>query len=147
MASPTLRIVRGLLSGSTVSRPASPTPMMAGELNSPPLAYQSMPSEGILPSRRSPICHPLGLMEKCGSLMCGIWILKPVKKPLMASTMPLIVLLAVSMGFTMAFLTLLKMPVTVETNPLNVPTTPETSELATLETVLLMLFQIEDATL
>ena len=39
------------------------------------------------------------------------------------------------------------MPVTVDTNPLNVPTTPETSELATLETVLLMLFQIELATL
>lgn len=47
----------------------------------------------------------------------------------------------------MAFFTLLKMPVTVETNPLNVPTTPETRALATLVTVLLMLFQIELATL
>ena len=44
----------------------------------------------------------------------------------MGDQMPLIVFLAVSMGLVMALFTLLKMPETVDTNPLNTPVAVDT---------------------
>ena len=94
------------LNGTTPSGPASPTPMTLGPLNTPPLAYQSMPKCGTLGGAMLKLPE----MDRCGSFRWGSDHEK-LKNPLMESmtlrTVSRAFCIGVSMALLMEFHTLL----------------------------------------
>src|SRR5699024_10657346 len=97
------------------------------------------------------------LILKCGNLMCGSSSFMPEKKPLILSTIPLMVFFAASIGVTIAVLMPFQTVVAVLLIPLNTEVTVLFTALNTEDTLLLIPsttvemtdlipFQTEDAT-